>query len=77
VSVAEPSNDPSRFSKGCVDPYGGRLLPICCPDAASVIFGDRNPASPISVIAPIVAGEVENWRPLPFKRMFLFIPLSR
>lgn len=24
------SDDLSRFSKGRVDPYGGRLLPICC-----------------------------------------------
>ena len=25
------SNDPSHFCKGRVDPYGRRLLPICCP----------------------------------------------
>ena len=29
--MPEPCNDPPRFSKGRVDPYGGRLLPVCCP----------------------------------------------
>jgi hypothetical protein len=29
--VPELSDDPSRFSKGRVDSYGGRLLPVCCP----------------------------------------------
>jgi hypothetical protein len=24
-------DDLPRFSKGRVDPYGGQLLPICCP----------------------------------------------
>jgi hypothetical protein len=33
VSSAGRSNYPSRFSKGRADPYGGRLLPVCCPDA--------------------------------------------
>ena len=28
---AGASDDPPRFSKGRVDLYGGRLLPICCP----------------------------------------------
>jgi hypothetical protein len=37
--VSEPSDDLPRFSNGRVDPYGGRLLPICCPDAPSLTFG--------------------------------------
>jgi hypothetical protein len=37
--VSEPSDYLPRFSNGRVDPYGGRLLPICCPDAPSLTFG--------------------------------------
>ena len=32
-------DDLPRFSKGRVDPYGGLLLPVCCPDALTVTFG--------------------------------------
>jgi hypothetical protein len=28
----ESFDDPPRFLSGCVGPYGGRLLPVCCPD---------------------------------------------
>jgi hypothetical protein len=34
VSVPERSDDLPRFSKGRVGPYGGRLLPVCCPGSA-------------------------------------------
>jgi hypothetical protein len=39
VSVPELSNNPPRISNGDVGPYGGRLLPICCPGAPSPTFG--------------------------------------
>jgi hypothetical protein len=44
--MAEPSDDPSRFSTARVDPYGGRLLPICCllPNAPSLTFGENRDA---------------------------------
>jgi hypothetical protein len=38
----EPFNDPPRFLSGCVGPYGDRLLPVCCPNAASPIFGPQS-----------------------------------
>jgi hypothetical protein len=31
VPPPDRSHDPSRFYEGRVDPYSGRLLPICCP----------------------------------------------
>jgi hypothetical protein len=36
----------TKFCKGRVGPYGGRLLPVCCPDAPSLTFGTfgHNPA---------------------------------
>ena len=39
VYEPEPFDDPPRFLSGCVGPYGGRLLPVCCPDAATLTFG--------------------------------------
>jgi hypothetical protein len=33
------SDDLPRFSNGRIDPYRGRLLPVCCPDAPSLTFG--------------------------------------
>jgi hypothetical protein len=38
--MAEPSDDPSRFSTARVDPYGGRLL----PNAPSLTFGENRDA---------------------------------
>jgi hypothetical protein len=31
-------DDPPRFLSGCAGPYGGRLLPVCCLDVASLTF---------------------------------------
>ena len=39
MSTPGRSNDLPRFTRGRVDLYGGRLLPVCCPDAGSLIFG--------------------------------------
>jgi hypothetical protein len=39
--MLEPSDDPPRFSNGRVDPYGGRLLPVCCPDTPSLTLGPQ------------------------------------
>jgi hypothetical protein len=33
----ERSDDPPLFSNGRVGPYGGRLLPVCCPDSPAYI----------------------------------------
>jgi hypothetical protein len=41
VHGPEPTDDPPQFSNGCVGPYGGRLLPICCPDGLSLTFGEN------------------------------------
>jgi hypothetical protein len=38
VYQPELFDDPPRFLSGCVGAYGGQLLPVCCPDAASLIF---------------------------------------
>jgi hypothetical protein len=39
VSAPERSDDLPQFFNGRVGPYGGRLLPVCCPDAPSLTFG--------------------------------------
>jgi hypothetical protein len=35
VSATGSSDDPPGFLSSCVGPYGGRLLPVCCPRRAS------------------------------------------
>jgi len=39
MSTPGRSNDLPQFTRGRVDPYGGRLLPVCCPDAPTPTFG--------------------------------------
>jgi hypothetical protein len=38
VYQPELFDDPPRFLTGCVGAYRGQLLPVCCPDAVSLIF---------------------------------------
>ena len=39
MSTPGHSNDLPPFTRGRVDLYGGRLLPVCCPDALPLTFG--------------------------------------
>ena len=41
VSGPEPSDDPLQFSNDPVSPYDDRLLPVCCPDAPSLMQLER------------------------------------
>jgi len=35
----EPFDGWTRSLSGCLGPYDARLLPVCCPDAATLILG--------------------------------------
>jgi hypothetical protein len=59
VSVPEPSDDPPRFSNNPVDPYAGRLLPVCCPDEAEPDTRPQ-PESPAYILQ---VHEPEGWPP--------------
>jgi hypothetical protein len=50
VSVPEPSDDLPRFFNGRVDPYGGRLLPVCCPDAQASPGPQSESPAPLSLV---------------------------
>jgi hypothetical protein len=49
VSVPGRSNGLPRFPRGRVDPYGGRLLPVCCPTQPA-----RTVGTTIRIALPII-----------------------
>src|SRR5918994_5859090 len=55
VSPAGHSDDPSRFSKARADPYGGRLLPVCCPAHRGSPSGPQSARSPVYPGGPSAA----------------------
>jgi hypothetical protein len=55
------SKDPPRFSKGSVDPYGGWLLPICCPTEPTPPLGAATSPGQTSWRLGEVRGRVRNF----------------
>jgi hypothetical protein len=58
--------DPPRLSGGLPGRYGHRLLPMCCPTAPTLTFGDHNPNRPFvsSQLPERDAGERRGAEPL-------------